>query len=158
MLKKLKAALGIATAWAVAWGVWGALSTGIFVILGAPYPMPVFQIVALSALRSGVLGFIGGALFSTVLGLRYRHRTLGELHAAPLGLWGAVAGLLVPVTLTLLTLSAVGYPITLPFLFQTALVYGIPGLATAYGTIKIAQGGAPELEDGDPFRPLTPGS
>lgn len=148
MLKKLRAALGISITWAAAWGVWGALTTGVAFLLAPAYPGAIWPIILLSGLRSGVLGFVGGALFSTILRLRYGRHSLGELRAGRLGLLGAAAGVVIPVGLTVAALAAIGFPITLASIADTVWAFGVPGLATAYGTIKIAQSAAPELEAG----------
>lgn len=157
MWRKLRAAFGIATTWAMAWGVWGGAMTAILALLGSPYPIPVWQIVAMSAARSAVFGFLGGGLFAAVLTVRHGRRTLAELSAGRLGVWGALAGLVVPFSLTVALLASMGFALSPGFLARTVIVYALPGLATAAGTIKVAQWSQERLEGGASTGRVGPG-
>lgn len=156
MLKRLRAALGVSLTWAAAWGIWGSLATGLGFLLAPAFPGPVWPIILFAGLRSGALGFVGGALFSTILRLGYGRSTLAELRAGRLGLLGAAAGVVIPVILTGVALSAIGFPITLQSIAHTVWAFGVPGLATAYATIRIAQkaDAGRELESGSEPRAL----
>ena len=84
-------------------------------------------------------GFIGGAAFATVLGVVYRRRTLHQLDPKQLGLWGALAGLFTPFALLTGAAITIGFPLTPALLGMTLLLYGIPAMATATGTVLVAQ-------------------
>lgn len=156
MWKKIRAAFGVATTWALAWGAWGVLTTGAYALFGVGFPIP-WEVAGLAAIRSGLLGFVGGTLFSIVLGSRFSANSLQELRPGRLAMLGALGGVLVPVAATAALLAGFGMAITVPVLLQTALAYGVPGLVTAYATVRLAQAGARSLDDGDSWGRLSGG-
>lgn len=82
-------------------------------------------------------GFLGGVVFSAVLGMAARRRRLDELSLARVGAWGAVAGLLVGVLPFLVGEPAADNPAWLP-----AVVIGTITLlsaASAAGSLALAR-------------------
>ena len=157
ILRKLRGALGTALTWAVVWAVGSFASatllymtTDAIVVLG-----PFWEVAPLAALRSGLYGLVGGALFSGALATVHGRRTLGELKPAWMGLWGGVAGLLVFIVVLGVTVaSGLAIPWSLPMFGGLALVasiYGGLGAAIAVGTIRLAQKGTKEIESSDPI-------
>lgn len=90
-LQRIRGGVGIGLTWAAGWAPVGALTgwvTG--VLLG----FPLGVVVANYAVMFGVLGFIGGAIFSTVLGLAEGRRSFDQLSLPRFVAWGALGGLL----------------------------------------------------------------
>ena len=90
-LQRVRGAVGIGLTWAAGWAPIGAITgwvTG--VLLG--FPLSVVSVNY--AVMFGVLGFIGGTIFSTVLGLAEGRRSFNELSLPRFVAWGAIGGLL----------------------------------------------------------------
>ncbi len=91
-----------------------------------------------------VPGFVGGALFSLVLGVAGRHRRFEELSLPRFAAWGAVGGVLlslVPAAMVAVGLASIGG--SGQGLWQlTALVAGpfaLLGAGSAAGTLLVAR-------------------
>ncbi len=83
-LRRIRGAIGMGFTWAAAWFVAGSVPRWVFGInADAPFPL-IF----------GVLGFIGGVVFSAILALTERGRTLDEMSLPRFAGWGAMGGLL----------------------------------------------------------------
>ncbi len=89
-LRRIRGAVGTALAWAAAWAGLGAI-IGLF-----SGPSGVLLGVFALGVRFGSLGFIGGAIFSTVLGITEGRRRFDEMSVWRFGGWGALGGLLLP--------------------------------------------------------------
>jgi len=91
-------------------------------------------------------GFVGGVLFSVVLGIAGRNRRFDELSLPRFAAWGAVPGLL----FGLFSFGIDGYHGTWWSALRVALAVGAPallGAATAAATLAIARKAAgKELE------------
>ena len=154
MLRKLRGALGLALTWAVAWGLGGFLLGVLLYLVGPGFgPIPFWSLAPLLALRTGMLGFVGGGAFAVVLGTIHRKRRLGELGSFRMALWGALAGLVMPVAgiATIVGATGGGIPIR-AILGPAVVVFGGLGAATSVMTIKLAQRSvdgleSPEAED-----------
>lgn len=84
-IRRARGAIGMGLTWAAAWVPLGAL-TGWLTALVFDFPPGV--VAGNYATMFGVLGFVGGAIFSGVLGLAERRRTFEELslpHDAQVG-------------------------------------------------------------------------
>jgi hypothetical protein len=155
ILRRLRGALGMAVTWAVGWGLSvGVLVSVSFLFLGNrtffwDTVRPVTTLAAFS-------GFVGGAVFSLVLGAGYRRRMLSELRAGRMALWGAGAALLIP-----LALLGVGLIVHVPLRPEFISVLGLGlaalGAGTAGGIVWLAQRGDGELGSGEPGGRLTGG-
>jgi hypothetical protein len=93
-LRRIRGAIGMGLTWAVGWALAGLLiGVSSKLLPGLPwhYFFDVFD-APLPALA--IPGFVGGALFSIVLGIAGRRRRFAELSLPRFAAWGAVGGLL----------------------------------------------------------------
>jgi hypothetical protein len=102
-LRRARASLVLAVAWAVVWGP-AAVLLGLFV---DPHGAMDEMWIAVGAIP----GFLGGLAFSLVLGFAARRRRFEELSLAHVGAWGAVAGLVVGILPFSIAESASGRPL-----------------------------------------------
>jgi hypothetical protein len=86
LLRRIRGALGMGLTWAVAWGFVGFLME---------FVDPHGQIADIWPALFAIPAFLGGVIFSVVLGIAERRRRFDELSIARFGAWGAVAGLVV---------------------------------------------------------------
>ena len=85
-LRRIRGAVGIGLTWALAWAPVGLL---IMMIVDPSDSMDEPWILV-----GALPGFIGGVLFSAVLGIAEGRRRFDELSLSRVGVWGAAAGLL----------------------------------------------------------------
>ena len=82
--RRLRGAIGMGFTWAAAWAVAGMVPRWLFGFnTDAPFPL-IF----------GVLGFIGGVIFSALLMLTEGRRGFDQLTLPRFAAWGAVGGVL----------------------------------------------------------------
>jgi hypothetical protein len=93
-MKRVRGALGMGFTWAIGWAVFGVLVAASTTVLPGFPGGPFFEIFDAPAPALAVPGFIGGILFSIVLGIAARHRRLDEISLPRFALWGALGGLL----------------------------------------------------------------
>lgn len=100
-LRRIRGAIGMGLVWAAGWALAGLL-IGVSSILLPGLPWHVFFEVFDAPLPAlAIPGFVGGAIFSIVLGLAARRRRFEELSLPQFAAWGAVGGLmliLIPAT------------------------------------------------------------
>ena len=91
-VQRLRGAIGVGLTWAAGWVPVGAV-TGLLtgVALGL---LPLGRIAANYALLFGVLGFVGGAIFSTVVSIAEGRRRFAQLSLPRFVAWGALGGLM----------------------------------------------------------------
>lgn len=93
-LKRLRGAVGMGITWAIGWAVAGVL-IGIASNLLPWLPWDLFFRVFDAPLPAlAIPGFLGGVIFSLVLGVAGRHRRFDQLSLRRFAAWGAVGGLL----------------------------------------------------------------
>lgn len=128
-LRRIRAAVGMGLIWALAWAPVGLL-TGMIVDPDGAMDEPWILVGTLP-------GFIGGVIFSVVLGIAARSRRFDQLSLARFGAWGAVAGLLVGTLPFLLGSAKPGLPTWLPFV----VVGSITGMSavSAAGSLALAR-------------------
>lgn len=131
-LRRIRAAVVLGVAWAVVWAPVG-VAIGMLVDPDGSMDEPWILIGAYP-------GFIGGVVFSAVLAIAARRRTLGELSLPRVAAWGAAAGLLVglvPFTVALSsgTLSA--------WMLAGGAIgaFTLLGAGSAAGSLALARGG-----------------
>jgi hypothetical protein len=150
IVRKLRGALGTAVTWAVGWAGGGfALAVIlVFLIPGlAGIESGTFADLApVLTIIGGVSGMLGGTAFSIALGTVHRHRQLHELRSARMTLWGALAGLLVPLGVAALNIATGALPLTAEVLGTIVVAFGGGGAATAVATVKLAQAAERQIE------------
>ena len=85
-LQRIRGALGMGLTWAVGW-------FGVGAIVGLVGNYGLFGL-AFSAAIFAVMGFVGGAAFSVVLGIAEGRRRFDQMSLWRFAAWGAVGGLL----------------------------------------------------------------
>ena len=146
-LRRIRGALGLGLAWAVAWF---AAGMALLLVVGpdaADVPFP---------LGFGLLGFLAGTTFSGVLGIVERRRRFDQMSLLRFGAWGGVGGLLFS-GIFVGAVALAGDP-TLEILVLGPLFAGA-GAASAAGSLALArmadEGDA--LQDGMSGAPLAEG-
>jgi hypothetical protein len=140
-LRRIRGAVGMGLTWAVGWALFGVL-IGITsrLLPGLPWDA-FFQVFDAPLPALAIPGFVGGALFSVVLGIAGRHRRLDELSLPRFAAWGAVGGLLL--SLVPAALGAVGLASgRLPDLELWLLIGGpltLLSSASAAGSLMLAR-------------------
>lgn len=92
-LRRLRGALGMGLTWAAAWTPVGAILGSVLgITLGGP--LGLGDVILLNAGTFGVLGFIGGTIFSSVLRVAEGRRRFDELSLPRFAALGALGGLM----------------------------------------------------------------
>ncbi|MGH7639133.1 MAG: hypothetical protein ACREOK_15890 [Gemmatimonadaceae bacterium] len=94
ILRRIRGALGMGLLWAV-----GGAGVGMMIelsanILGGDFHDAMAAAVDIWPALLAIVGFLGGVVFATVLGLVTRRRRFEELSLSWFAAWGAMAGLL----------------------------------------------------------------
>ena len=89
-MRRIRGAIGMGLTWAAAWAAVGSVPRWVFGF-NADVPFP---------LVFGVLGFIGGVIFSGLLMLTERRRGFDQLTLPRFAAWGAVGGVLLSAIFT----------------------------------------------------------
>ncbi len=89
-LRRIRAAVGMGLTWAAGWALVGF---GIEVIHNV-WPNPLGSLVDIWPAALAYPAFLGGLVFSTVLGIAGRRRRFDELSLPRFAAWGALGGLL----------------------------------------------------------------
>ncbi len=149
MLRKLRAALGLGSLWALAGTTAGALVGLITSAFGGMLLPQLFEL----AVGAGVIGFALGIGFAAALVALEPCRTLDDLSTGRAAIWGALAG--AALSLGVLVVTAVpvfGTGILHPRLLVAALAtsgaYGAVSSILAALTVELARGAPPRLEVG----------
>lgn len=79
--------------WAVGWAPIGAVLGFVLWAIHGP-PLTLMQVMTLNATTLGVLGFVGGTIFSILLRLGEGSSSFDKLTLPRFAAWGAVGGLL----------------------------------------------------------------
>jgi hypothetical protein len=135
-LRRLRGAIGLGVSWAVGWAPIGAV---VGVVLGVTVGAPIGLggVVLVNATAFAILGFAGGALFSTALRLSEGRRRFEELSMPRLTALGAAGGLVLG---GLVVGSGLWGIATTPLV--AAAVVGVSttlGAGSAAGTLAIAR-------------------
>lgn len=87
-MRRVRGAVGMGVTWALVWAPAA-------VLLGTLVIDPDNSMDEMWVMVGALPGFLGGVIFSIVLGIAARHRRLEELSMTRVTLWGALAGFLV---------------------------------------------------------------
>ena len=90
-LQGVRGAIGIGLTWAAGWAPIGALTGW---VASAVLGFPIGVVATNYAVTFGVLGFLGGTIFSCVLRLAEGRRSFDQLSLPRFVTWGALGGLL----------------------------------------------------------------
>jgi len=90
-LQRIRGAIGIGLTWAAGWAPIGAITGWVTASL---FGFPLGVVTANYAVMFGVLGLVGGTIFSTVLSLTEGRRSFHQLSLPRFVGWGALGGLL----------------------------------------------------------------
>ncbi len=129
-LKRIRGAVGMGLTWAIAWFGGGALIGVVAMVLGISPAIAVLE----NAAAFEIMGFIGGAAFSVVLGIAEGRRRFDEMSLLRFAGWGAVGSFLL--TLPLLLLSD---PLPLDWVFGISGVVALMGAGSAAGSLALAR-------------------
>ena len=106
-LRRIRGALGMGLTWAAGWALAGVMIGVTSRLLpGLPWDS-FFEVFDAPLPALAIPGFIGGAIFSTVLGIAGRRRRFDELSLPRFAAWGALGGLLL--SLVPAAAAAVGF-------------------------------------------------
>jgi len=146
LLQRIRGAIGIGLTWAAGWAPIGAITGW---ITASIFHFPMGTVITNYAVTFGVLGFIGGTLFSTVLSLADGRRSFDQLSLPRFAIWGAVGGLLLGGLAAASGLLGAGAT-TLGLVMTGAAA--LLGAGSAAGMLTIARGGRSEplLREGTP--------
>jgi hypothetical protein len=92
-MRRIRGGLGIGLAWAIGAALVGGAIELVDNVL--PGVFPWIQRVDMWPQTLAIPGFIGGVIFSIVLGIAARNRRFSELSVPRFAIWGAVAGIVV---------------------------------------------------------------
>ena len=143
-LKRIRGAVGMGLTWAVPWSAIGAL------VALLPGSMPVgfpgvLELILGFAAQYGVLGFVGGATFSAVLGVTEGRHRFDQLSLPRFALWGGIGGLMmwaVSDTIGLSVMSLLGSVGVPGFTMTGAISAGtivLLGAGSAAGSLSLAR-------------------
>jgi hypothetical protein len=132
-LQRIRGAIGIGVTWAVGWAPVGAV-TGLITGLVLGFPLAVVAINY--AQMFGVLGFVGGTIFSTVVRIAEGRRRFDQLSLPRFTGWGALGGLLLGGLAVTAGLLGSGFTILGAAIAGVSTVLGA---GSAAGTLAIAR-------------------
>ncbi len=130
-LKRIRGAVGMGLTWAAAWFGVGALIEVVTMVLGISSNIAVLELAAAFA----IMGFVGGAAFSTVLAVTEGRRRFDEMSLPRFAAWGAVGSFLLALPLLLLAWD----PLALDGLFGIGGVVALMGAGSAAGSLALAR-------------------
>lgn len=142
--RRMRGAVGMGLTWAAAWALTGVLiGVASKLLPGLPWDS-FFEFFDAPLPALAIPGFLGGVLFSIVLGIAARRRRFDELSLPRFAAWGAVGGLLlslVPAALVAVGLATLGRP-DLGLWQITATISGpliLLSAASAAGSLMLAR-------------------
>lgn len=89
-LERIRGTIGVGLTWAAAWGVFGGI---LGLVMG--FPEYGFDVALFFARQNAALGFVGGAVFASMLRLAEGRRRFDELRLPRFAAWGGVGGFLI---------------------------------------------------------------
>ncbi|MFN8654134.1 MAG: hypothetical protein U0133_19710 [Gemmatimonadales bacterium] len=151
MSRRLKAVIGNALVWGVAWFLAGFAIFTTILLIRQPQTAGWLDVLGM-AIKFGVIGGVAGTAFSTFIAWRYRGRRLSEISWIKFGIGGGVvAGLAVPGFLWLMG-ALTGGAAPLHLLVDDFVLSAVLGTVAAGASMKLAQVADRRLP-GDPEDP-----
>lgn len=139
-LRRLRGAVLTGLIWAIGWAIAGILiGVSSLLLPGLPWDA-FFQVFDAPLPALAVPGFVGGALFSIVLGIAGRRRRFSELSLPRFTAWGALGGLLlslVPATMVGVGLASVERPEPGLWAFTAMIVVPLMLLSAASAAVSL---------------------
>jgi hypothetical protein len=132
-MQRVRGAIGIGATWAAGWAPIGAVAGWVTAML---VDFPPGVVAANYAAMFGVLGLVGGTIFSTVLRLAEGHRSFEQLSLPRFVGWGALGGLVLGGLAVSISLLGAG------FTTFGAVIVGattLLGAGSAAGTLVVAR-------------------
>lgn len=139
-MKWVRAAFRNAVVWGAGWAAVPALVFTVLRLIGVvPDTVSWREGFGLAA-RFGIVGFVAGAAFSSVVGVAYRGRRLAEINWVKFGLaGGAITAVFVPLFLQTMNLLSDGHLVPWHLVLDDSLWTGVLGAVAAGGSLKLAQ-------------------
>lgn len=138
-MRRVRAVLRNAFVWGAAWA---AAPAALFVVLrltGVAGSVSWHDGFGLAA-RFGIVGFVAGAAFSTVVGLAYRGRRVADISWWRFGIaGGVVTAVFVPLFLQTMNLISDGHLVPWNLVLDDSIWTGVLGAVAAGGSLKFAQ-------------------
>ena len=151
-IQRVRGALGIGATWAAGWAPIGAVTGWATATL---FDFPPSVVAANYAAMFGVLGLMGGAIFSTVLRLAEGRRSFEQLSLLRFVGWGALGGLVLGGIAVSASLLGAGFT-TLGAVIVGATT--LLGAGSAAGTLVVARAADEQAHSSegasDPHAPL----
>jgi hypothetical protein len=126
-LRRIRGAIGMGLAWALAWFGAGMLLLLVVGLDAADVPFP---------LGFGAFGFVGGIAFSGVLGIVEGRRRFDQMSLPRFAAWGAAGGLLLFGAFVSAVALVEGFR---PELLVSGPVFVLAGAASAAGALALAR-------------------
>lgn len=145
-VRRVRGAVGMGLTWAVLWALTGIL-VGVASIVLPWLPWDAFFRVFDAPLPAlAVPGFVGGAIFSVVLGVAGRRRRFDQLSLGRFAAWGALGGFLLSLVPPAMVVLGLATPAAgaLGLWRLTVVVSGplaLLGAASAAGSLAVARAG-----------------
>jgi len=144
-LRRIRGAVGMGIVWAITWALGGMLIAASSLIIPGFPTETLTRIFDAPAPALAIPGFIGGVLFSVVLGVAARRRRFDELSLRAVAGWGAIGGLLlslVPVAMGSVGLATINIRDPLAWQVAVSLLLTVLSGASAAGALTLARLGA----------------
>jgi len=140
IVRRLRGAFRNALVWGVAWFAVAVVLIAALRAFGVPSGGFTWAGALFLAFRFGVIGFIAGGVFSSVIRLLYHGRRLSEISWVRFGLLGGIAtGLFVPVFLQAMNLLSGDGLVPWKLVLDDGLWTAVFGGAAAAGSLRLAQ-------------------
>jgi hypothetical protein len=142
-LRRIRGAVGMGLTWAIAWAMVGLLIGVVSLLLpGLPWDR-FFEVFDAPLPALAVPGFVGGAIFSVVLGFVARRRRFSELSLPIFAVCGALGGLLLAQIPNTMVMLGLGTPAAGANLWRLTMMasgpFALLGAASACTTLMIAR-------------------
>jgi hypothetical protein len=140
-LRRLRGALSIGLLWGAAWATCGVALAAWRVLFGRPHfadpSRYLGRFMWTGGTALGVCGLVAGAAFALALSRAERNRDVAGLSPRRAARWGALAGAVAG----LIVIPLLGI-LSVPVVAIGAGIMGAVGSIFAFGTVRLAQGGA----------------